>query len=393
MFPKSVHDDPEWAVRLVDQTLADARSRGASDVHFDPVGQRWDIRCRVDGVLGPARGVPRSPVTDPVTRLLAMAGLPTYQTSRPAEGLIRLGDGGNREELRLAVFPTINGPRAVVRRSGRGSGGPRGDLDSLGLPTDVTAALRQACSRPGGLVLVVGPAGSGKTTTLHACLREIVADQTTRRPTSGRPTSGRSVLSVEDPVEATIDGVGQSQVTERWSLAQAFRAAMRQDADVLMASEIRDGETAAAVVDAAMTGHLTFASSHASSVGGALTRLVRAGVPAAAVADALVAVCQVRLLRVRCPPCHNGSKKADCEICGGSGYRGRRPIAAVLLADREPGPAVMDVLVNQGSATAIDAVAGRGLERAADDAVEQGWTDRAEVRRILGDGARCGGQS
>ncbi len=369
------------AIELVDQAISWAIAAGASDVHFNPVGgdavgQTWQIRFRVDGVLGAGRVARCDDQTDPVTRLLSLAGLPTYRAAAPAEGRLLWNgpdkDSAMGEELRLSVFPTITGPRAVLRRGGAG---PPRTLDDLGLDQRVARELKSACDRPAGLVLVAGPAGAGKTTTLHACLQHIADDSS---GDDDRPR--RSVVTVEDPVEATLPGIVQSQVTADWPLAEAFRAAMRQDADVLMASEIRDAATATAVVDAAMTGHLVLASVHAASVGGAVTRLIRGGVDAAAVADALIAVCQIRLLRVRC--------RVETADQNASRYRGRRPIATVFLADRDAGPSLVEAIGGGASAMQIDALlnaaGAESLWTASQTAVAAGWTDEAEVRRVLG---------
>ena len=234
--------------------------------------------------------------------------------------------------------------------------------------------MRQICGRTEGLVLAVGPSGSGKTTTLYGCLAQIAG-------------GGRSVLTIEDPVEARIEGVVQcavrQEVDSTKSLAALLRSAVRQDADVLLVSEIRDAATAAAVLSSSMAGRLTFSSMHGASLGGVLSRLARL-VPPREIASALSAVVETRLLR-------RGSAR--------EGYRGRSAVAVVTTMDGGGGAAALDRLIAGGTATQIDAAlvqagGGRMIDAANDAAADAygdttdctgaGWTDVAEVRRVLG---------
>lgn len=424
-------DHPRYAIEVVNDCLRSAERQGASDVHFDPRPNEYQVWFRLDGVLRPYAKIPRSNQTDPVTRLMAMAGLPTYRCRTPQEALLAWRDedvSADAEknsqdteaavsEMRLAVFPTLHGPRAVIRRL-ENLQRPR-ELDSLGFEPQMTASLRRLCGLAEGLVLVVGPSGGGKTTTLYACLNEI----------AGNPVDSfrRSVLTIEDPVESSLDRVNQSQIDPAASLSAsgagggsgmslltALRAAVRQDADVLLVSEIRDAATAAAVMDASMTGHLTFSSLHSGSIASALTRLVQMDLPVHSLPSGIAAICNVRLLRKVCrcrrdgePDGRQGGQlgilpgdasqsaatatagNRDCSRCGGTGYHGRMPIAQLLEFDNDESAEVCTrMLIRGDSAASIQLAAEQaGLESlsiVAARAVQSGNTDWAEVRRVVG---------
>lgn len=375
------------ATTLVDETLAAAADCGASDVHFNPHPDHWEIWFRVDGVLVRRGRHRRDGPTDPVNRLMALAGVPVHHAARPREAtLIHAG-----EAMRLAIFPTVHGIRAVVRRL-ENRLRPR-TIAALGIPKfesfgDVEDHLADIAGRADGLVLLIGPSGSGKTTTLYAMLAEITRHQ----------KSPRSVLAIEDPVESLVPGVNQGGIDASMSLADAMRAAVRQDADVLSVSEIRDADTAAAVADAAMTGHLTFSSMHAPTVGVALRRWVQMGVPVHTIAGSMSAIINMRLIRRR----------------DGQGYRGRFPLFEIVDFRPRSGPvwsarpndqaattstaeAMLSALESGRSATEIDAAGWAAHQDAADDiephrtlsgaaraAIDAGLTDAPEIRRVLG---------
>lgn len=286
----------------------------------------------------------------------------------------------SRVEMRLGTFPTLHGQRAVVRLFGTTA--PLTSLDALSLSPDVTRDLSDMCDRREGVVLLAGPAGSGKTTTLYACLRHI-AEGPYRR----------SVLTIEDPIETVVDGISQSQLnpTIGMTLAAALRSAVRQDPEVLLVSEIRDEETADAVLVSSLTGHLCFSSIHASHCAGALRRLVQMELPAYLLRSGLLAVCSQRLLRRLCPHCSSTSKPRDdgCEHCGGTGYSGRVAIGECVRFDTgEVGEAVLSSLSRELSADQIHAAAVAAgmidLRQRAWRLVDEGQTDSAEVYRVLG---------
>ncbi|MCC9641135.1 Flp pilus assembly complex ATPase component TadA [Rhodopirellula sp. JC740] len=374
--------DPNFAIELVQRCLASAVEQNASDVHLHPRSDRWDISFRIDGVLQDIESVPRSEDSDPVARLMALAGLPSYRNSVPQEGPLRFRlPDGNVREMRLGVFPTVHGNRAAIRIMDHREGIRQ--LNELGFDSQTHDRLQTICDARDGWLLVAGPAGSGKTTTLYACLSHIA-----------NCDFRRSVLTIEDPIESVIDSISQSQLqsSSGLTLAAAMRAAVRQDAEVLLVSEIRDVETAEVVLAASMTGHLCFSSIHAGTLGGTLRRLVQMNLPTFAIQSGLRGVLCQRLLRRRCDACQSQSsppKTSSCDQCHGTGYRGRIPIAELVdLQNSHVGPQVFQALVQQAPASELDRLlANSGIESMqtqAEHLVERGITDREEVFRVLG---------
>ncbi len=373
---------------MFNECLTAALARGASDVHFQPRSGRWEVSFRLNGVLQPFDSYDFSDQSDPVSRLMALSGLPSYRSGVPQEGPLRWRDAsGEEHEMRLGVFPTVHGNRAAIRIiADRDS---IRHLDQLGFDSTTDEQLRSVCDSRDGWLLVAGPAGSGKTTTLYACLRYIAG--------SGYR---RSVLTIEDPIESVIDSISQSQLqpTSGMTLASALRAAVRQDAEVLLVSEIRDVETAEAVLAASMTGHLCFSSIHAGSIGVTLRRLVQMKLPSYAIQSGLRGILCQRLLRRLCSACAaesnrspepNAAANPQCDDCYGTGYQGRIPISQILAFDgSSAGQAVFDGLVDGRSAMEIDAIAAHaGILSLHDQAarmVDQGVTDANEVFRVLG---------
>jgi general secretion pathway protein E len=368
-------DDPEYAVKLIDRLLSLAIQRRASDIHLHPRHDHWEILFRLDGVLVVVGRVPRSTLTDPVTRLMVLANIPTYKSGQPMEG--RLVQSSHNVEMRLGTFPTIHGIRAVVRLFA--STDQLISLDHLGLPEDITDTLIELSESREGAILLTGPAGSGKTTTLYACLRHIAA-----------MVPRRSVLTIEDPIESVIESISQSQLqpTLGMTLASSLRSAVRQDPEVLLVSEIRDAETAEAVLMSSLTGHLVFSSLHAGDVAVALRRLAQMELPSYLLRSGLRAICCQRLLRRRCTICESQSGD-DCDRCGGTGYSGRVAIAECIRMDRgEIGDEMMRGLAAGISANAIYTTAEKAgmltLRQRAWTLVEVGVTDEREVYRVLG---------
>ncbi|EMI42877.1 GspE/PulE family protein [Rhodopirellula sp. SWK7] len=374
--------DLSFATEMVRDCLTAAIQRGASDVHIQPRSRSWEVSFRIDGVLQPVDSFERSEASDPVARLMALAGLPSYRAGVPQEGPLRWQvDNGEEREMRVGIFPTVHGNRAAIRiMDDRES---IRDLDQLGFDSKTLSQLRSVCDSRDGWLLVAGPAGSGKTTTLYACLSHIAASE-----------FRRSVLTIEDPIESVIDSISQSQLRENsgLTLASAMRAAVRQDAEVLLVSEIRDVETAEAVLAASMTGHLCFSSIHAGSVGTTLRRLVQMELPTFAIQSGLRGVLCQRLLRRSCSLCGGVAKNDNdsmCDRCHGTGYHGRVPIAQMVTFDGSSvGQSVFDALINHRPAHEIDSAATQaGIESLRDQAnrlVDEGQTDAAEVFRVLG---------
>jgi general secretion pathway protein E len=281
-------NDPDYAPRGVEALLAIARTAAATDIHLQPSGAHLEVKFRVDGVLLPVAMFPAGLAGNMVARLKVLAGLLTYHTDRPQEGRIRLPQ--DDVEMRVCTYPTLHGERAVVRLFG---GAKRYQhLDDLGLPADVLPALQTLLAQTSGAILVSGPAGSGKTTTIYACLREIA------RRTDG----GRSLMTIEDPVEVSVAGVAQSQVhpTVGLDLAAGLRFLMRQDPEVIMVGEIRDRPTAEAALQASLTGHLLLSTFHAGSAAETVGRLLDMGIEPYVLRSGILAILHQRLLRRLC---------------------------------------------------------------------------------------------
>ncbi len=368
-------------VALVDDLLGRALDARASDVHFEPVDKPPGgllVRVRVDGLLHDSELLPRTAVQGVIGRLKVLAGLLTYRVDIPQEGSVRLArqhPAGDPVELRVATFPTVRGERAVVRVF---AVQPEvRDLAGLGLEPAQIRRLRLAVSAPAGMILVTGPAGAGKTTTLYSLVRYV------------RETDpGRSVVTVEDPVEQRIDRVTQIQINPHGELSYevCMRSLLRQDPQVLLIGEIRDARTAGAALEAALTGHLILTTMHSGDPAEAVLRLLEMGLPPYQVVSAVTAVCSQRLLR-RCMPAnlaHGGGPDT-----GPPGkYHGRVACAHLVEIDEE----FRSLILEQPTASRLRSAMQRqqpDLHAAAARLVVAGVTDVEEVRRVLGDGECC----
>ena len=379
--------DPEYATGVVDRMLAAGSQRGASDLHLQPAATGLEVKFRIDGVLQPAGQFPSAVSGNIVARLKVLAELLTYRTDVPQEGRIRAPQSD--VEMRVSTFPTLHGERAVVRFFA----GPRRyqRLDDLGLPDDVLNPLRRLLQETSGAILATGPAGSGKTTTLYACLRELAAGT--------GPT--RSLVSLEDPIEVAVPGVAQSQVnpTVELDLATGLRFLMRQDPEVIMVGEIRDRATAEAAFQASLTGHLLLSTFHAGSAAEAIGRLSDMGIEPYLLRSGLLAILSQRLVRRLCRcsrptdepearlglPVEEVRVPVGCEACSGTGYHDRLVLVEMLTAERsELGRAILS---RSDAATlqrlAVEAGMVTRWQRAY-QAVRAGLTSPAEVRRVLG---------
>ncbi len=383
--PKS----PAYVTDLVAQLLAQAQAAGASDLHLTPTGEALEVRWRVDGVLQDAASLPAAIAPNVAARLKVLAGLLTYRSDVPQEGRIRGAPG--EPERRVSTFPTLHGERVVVRLFAESGRFRR--LADLELPAAVRTDLEALLRETSGALLLAGPAGSGKTTTLYACLRALVHDDARL----GR----RSLASLEDPIEVAVPGVAQSQVNPAagFDLALGLRSLLRQDPEVIAVGEIRDRPTAEGAFGASLTGHLVLSTFHAGSAAGAVGRLLDLGLEPYVIRSGLRAVLCQRLVRRLCACARPIDDPADflglavsrarqpvgCPACAGTGYRGRLVLAEWL--DLAPGP-IGRAILDRADVPALEAVArAHGLisrwQRAA-AAVEAGLTSPLEVRRVLG---------
>jgi len=326
-------------IRLINGIIAEAVRQGASDIHVEPFETSLVVRMRIDGILKEALKLPARVATVVVSRLKVMARLDIAERRIPQDGRISLTLGGKALDVRVSTLPSRHGERVVLRILDKEQAGLR--LEDLGMQPEMLAAFRNALSEPNGIILVTGPTGSGKTTTLYAGMRLL---------NDGR----RNLLTVEDPVEYAMEGVGQTQVNTKVGLtfAAGLRAILRQDPDIVMVGEIRDSETAEIAVQASLTGHLVLSTVHTNDAAGAITRLRDMGVEPFLLASTLRMVIAQRLVRRLCKLCRE-KVQADssiaaqlgldsgvliyravgCGACGHTGYQGRVGVYEAIRID------------------------------------------------------------
>ena len=330
------------AVQLINEILMLAVRGRASDIHFEPFKDRMRVRLRVDGVLKTVREIPKSRIPAVVSRLKIMANLDIAEKRLPQDGRIMVKAGGKEIDIRVSTLPTYFGERVVLRLLMKES--ILYSTKELGLLPEDYRKFMKLIGSPHGIILVTGPTGSGKTTTLYAALSEINREEI-------------NVITVEDPVEYQLDGISQVQVKPEIGLtfANALRSILRQDPDVIMVGEIRDTETAEIAIQSALTGHLVFSTLHTNDAPSSITRLTDMGIEPFLVASSVIGVVAQRLVRKVCPYCKelytptdeekrelgltefNGkfARGRGCEHCLGTGYLGRTAIYEILTVDKE----------------------------------------------------------
>lgn len=328
-------------IRLLNALLSEAIKEGASDVHIETFEDRVTIRFRVDGILREVLEPPRILAPLIVSRIKVMARLDIAEKRLPQDGRITLRIGGRAVDVRVSTMPTNHGERAVLRLLDKQNA--RLDLAELGMEKNDLALLKQLIAKPHGIILVTGPTGSGKTTTLYAGLT-VLNDKK------------RNILTVEDPIEYDLPGVGQTQVSHKINMtfAKGLRAILRQDPDVVMVGEIRDLETAQIAIQASLTGHLVLSTLHTNSAVGAITRLNDMGVEPFLLASSLTGVLAQRLMRLLCQQCKNARaptpaerqllqvnesygaeifQPTGCQSCRYTGYAGRSGVYELIAID------------------------------------------------------------
>ncbi len=384
--------DDAPVVKLVNQIVAQAVERGASDVHMAPDGHEVRVRVRVDGIMQDITTVPRRMAAGVVSRVKIMAELDIAERRLPQDGRVSLTVEGRHIDLRVVTLPSVHGESIVMRILDKDSVVMK--LEKLGMADTERERFEKAFHETHGAVLVTGPTGSGKSTTLYAALLAL-------------NTPEKNIITVEDPVEYQLDGITQVQVSAKVGLtfATGLRAMVRADPDVIMVGEIRDRDTAQIAVESALTGHLVLSTLHTNDAPSAITRLVEMGIEPFLVASALDCVLAQRLARMLCSNCkqrtivpaevlrENGYKAivdleayepTGCRRCNGTGYRGRVGLYEVMSVsseirsmalERRPAEELRDVAVRQGMRLLRD----DGLQK-----VRQGLTSIAEIARVIG---------
>jgi len=316
---ESADDAP--VIRMINALLTQALRDGASDIHIEPFEQISVVRFRIDGSLRDVVRPRKAIHASLISRIKIMAQLDIAEKRLPQDGRITLRIGGKPVDVRVSTLPTGHGERAVLRLLDKEAG--RLDLSNLGMSPDVLENFDKLIAQPHGIVLVTGPTGSGKTTTLYAALSRVNAGTT-------------NILTVEDPIEYELAGVGQTQVNAKidMTFAKALRAILRQDPDVIMIGEIRDLETAQIAVQASLTGHLVLATLHTNDSSAAVTRLLDMGIEPFLLSSSLLGVVAQRLVRKLCTHCRREEggqwHATGCEHCGHTGYQGRVGVYELL---------------------------------------------------------------
>ena len=378
-------------IRYVNLLVREAFDSGASDIHLEATHAGLSVRFRLDGVLNPALEPPAQLQHAVISRIKLLAELDIAERRKPQDGRIRVRMESRELDLRVSTVPTMFGESVVLRLLDQG--GRPVELSELGMSATILDAMTRLAARPHGMILVTGPTGSGKTTTLYAALQRRRAD-------------AEKIITVEDPVEYQLSGIAQVPVAREAgvSFATALRSILRQDPDVIMIGEMRDAETAEIAVQAAMTGHLVFSTLHTNDAIGAIPRLLDLGVPEYLIAATLEGVLAQRLVRRICPDCRQSyspspqsvallagrpvgrmrlQRGAGCKLCRGTGYRGRVGLYELLLVT----DAMKDAITRRSSRGELRALAeSEGLAPLESDGwakVESGITTVEEVHRVV----------
>ncbi|HEY1995589.1 type II secretion system ATPase GspE [Paraburkholderia sp.] len=373
-------EDDAPIIRMINALLTQAAREQASDIHIEPFENASVVRFRVDGTLRDVVRPKKALHGALISRIKIMAQLDIAEKRLPQDGRITLRVGGRPVDVRVSTLPTGHGERAVLRLLEKDAS--RLNLEALGMGPDTLVKFDKLIGRPHGIVLVTGPTGSGKTTTLYASMSRL-------------ETATANIMTVEDPIEYDLSGIGQTQVNERigMTFARALRSILRQDPDIIMIGEIRDLETAQIAVQASLTGHLVLATLHTNDAASAVTRLTDMGVEPYLLASSLLGVLAQRLVRRLCPVCreqrtdehgHVQWHPVGCEKCGHSGYAGRRGVYELLLIDD-----TIRTLVHRNAADAEILAAGRaqGMRTLREDSerwLANGTTSLEEVIRVTG---------
>ena len=377
-------------IRLVNHLFARSLDLNSSDIHFEPNEIHLDIRCRVDGIMTRIERLPVRIHTAVASRLKLMAKLDIGEKRLPQDGRINYKIGSKQLDMRVSTLPGVHGESIVLRILDRSDTSV--DLAQLGMPQNVLKHYRNIITQPHGMILITGPTGSGKTTTLYATLEKINSEK-------------QKIITVEDPVEYQLEGITQIQANASIGLnfAAGLRSIVRQDPDVLMVGEIRDHETAEISIESALTGHLVFSTLHTNDAAGAVTRLQDMGVEGYLISSSLLAIQAQRLVRRVCTDCAElvdlnqdeatalgvpieicpkVKRGSGCESCAHTGYRGRVGLYELLMMS----DAIRHHIANDSDANVIrDQAVAEGMQTLREDAIEKlknGLTTPEEVVRV-----------
>ncbi|MCK9516281.1 MAG: ATPase, T2SS/T4P/T4SS family [Ottowia sp.] len=352
-------------IRLLNALLTQAARDGASDIHIEPYERHSSVRFRVDGALRDVVQPNRALHAALISRLKIMADLDIAEKRLPQDGRISLRLGARAIDVRVSTLPSAHGERAVLRLLDKSQ--DTLDLEAVGMQGAVLARFEHLIAQPHGIILVTGPTGSGKTTTLYASLTRLNARQ-------------NNIMTVEDPIEYDLPGVAQTQVNPRIELtfARALRAILRQDPDIVMIGEIRDMETAQIAIQASLTGHLVLATLHTNDAASAITRLTDMGVEPFLLSSSLLGVLAQRLVRRLCTACRG----SGCDACSQTGYQGRTGVFELLVVDE----GMRSQIHGEAPEAQIRATArANGMQLMREDGerlIAAGITSREEVLRV-----------
>lgn len=364
-------------IRMLNALLTQAAKDGASDIHIEPYERSSSVRFRVDGTLREVVQPNKALHAALISRLKIMAELDISEKRLPQDGRISLRIGGRAIDVRVSTLPSAHGERAVLRLLDKAES--KFTLEGLGMDGEVLQRFERLIQQPHGIVLVTGPTGSGKTTTLYASLGRV-------------DTATTNVLTVEDPVEYELPGIGQTQVNPKIDLtfAKALRAILRQDPDVIMIGEIRDYETAQIAIQASLTGHLVLATIHTNDAPSSVTRLIDMGVEPYLLSSSLLGALAQRLVRKLCPACKRQDGEGrwhpvGCPACSHTGYKGRTGVYELMVVDEK----VQTLIHERGSEQDLAAAArANGLSSMREDGerlIAAGLTSAEEVIRVTRD--------
>lgn len=376
-------------IQFVNRVFYQAVKRGSSDIHIEPYRDRSEIRFRVDGILQKYIDIPKAATNGIVNRIKVISHLDISEKRIPQDGRTQITIGGNSLDIRVSTLPSHFGERVVMRVLMQSQKIPT--LDELGFDKKITSALKTTIKNPHGIVLVTGPTGSGKSTTLYSMLTMIKSSEI-------------NIMTIEDPIEYNLEGISQTQVNVKANLtfAAGLRSILRQDPDVILIGEMRDKETSSIAIQSSLTGHLVFSTLHTNDAASSVTRLADLGVERYLIASSLLAVLAQRLIRTLCDDCKEERvvdefeskllgvehdlkvyEAKGCEVCGGTGFKGRKAVGELMLVDAKVKEMITEARSDNAiKSYAIESLSMQTLKDSALELLREGRTTVAEVIKV-----------